>query len=313
MSQTYSAVQPQISFVIPVYNVQSYLERCLDSVIRANVEKEIILIDDGSTDGSRAILEEYQQKYPYITLVCQNNSGVSAARNIGIKLAKGRYLQFIDPDDYLLTADYAMLLKLADITGCEIFRGQYQQFIDGKIYLTSELVFNDLNQAIVTAMTRDFLNEALKKTFLPSMWRHIYKTSYIHKHNIYFNETLKAAEDTLFMLDVLMAENVKITEINLPTYAYFIREGSAATTFDFKHFESLFRFCNMLNEKYKTFKALNKVDECNWLARVIVYNYNFAYQCYKAHSNELRTSVKHFFTSGVIYSLESSYGYKVEL
>lgn len=121
----------QISFVIPVYNVKPYLVQCLESVIRTNVEKEIILIDDGSTDGSREILEQYQQKYPYITLVCQSNKGVSAARNIGIKLAKGEYLQFVDPDDYLLTDDYGWLIQQAKSSNSDVLRGLCIQYHNG--------------------------------------------------------------------------------------------------------------------------------------------------------------------------------------
>lgn len=308
-----NVAQYQISFVVPVYNVEPYLTRCLESIIRVNVEKEIILIDDGSTDGGLKILEDYQQKYPYITLVCQQNIGVSAARNIGIKLARGKYLQFVDPDDYLLTEDYAMLLKLADMMKSQIFRGQYSQYIFDKFNFKSGLVFDFIDQVIVTKPSYEFLDEALKKAFIPSMWRHIYKTSYIQENQILFNETLKASEDMLFVFEAFSIENVNVTEINLPIYAYSIRPYSVVTTFDFEHFESLFKATSILQDKYQEYKRLNEKEKSDWCSRLIVYNYHFAYQCYKSHSDEIKAKVRHFFTKSVIYSLESSYKYKVEL
>ena len=92
----------KLSIIIPVYNVEKYLNECLDSVIEANIENtEIILVNDGSTDNSREICESYSQKYDFIKLVNQENGGLSAARNTGIQKAEGDYLWFVDSDDFI--------------------------------------------------------------------------------------------------------------------------------------------------------------------------------------------------------------------
>jgi len=94
--------KPLISVIIPVYNVKRYLKRCLDSVIQQTYQNlEIILIDDGSTDGSGKICQEYRQQDPRIVLIHQTNSGLSAARNRGLDICKGEYLTFIDSDDFV--------------------------------------------------------------------------------------------------------------------------------------------------------------------------------------------------------------------
>ena len=93
---------PKVSVIIPVYNVENYLRKCLDSVINQTLKDiEIICVDDGSTDGSGAILDKYAQKDERIRVIHQKNQGLGAARNVGIDLAKGEYIYFIDSDDYV--------------------------------------------------------------------------------------------------------------------------------------------------------------------------------------------------------------------
>ena len=94
----------QLSFIVPVYNVSSYLVKCLDSLLEQGLgekDYEIIVVDDGSTDDSVLIAQEYADRHPNIVLVRQKNQGLSVARNVGINIACGKYLQFVDPDDYL--------------------------------------------------------------------------------------------------------------------------------------------------------------------------------------------------------------------
>ena len=92
----------KLSLIIPVYNVEKYLEECLDSVImQIIVDMEIILIDDGSKDNSGKICDKYAEKYNFIKVVHKKNEGVSVARNTGIKMAQGNYIFFLDSDDML--------------------------------------------------------------------------------------------------------------------------------------------------------------------------------------------------------------------
>lgn len=101
-----------LSVIIPVYNVEHTLERCVQSVLTQNfADMEIILVDDGSTDGSSALCDTYGNK-KNITVIHQDNSGLSAARNTGLTVAKGRYVTFVDSDDYLDTDLYPSLMKV---------------------------------------------------------------------------------------------------------------------------------------------------------------------------------------------------------
>lgn len=106
--------KPWLSLVVPVYNVAPYLRCCLDSLFaQTRAADEIIVVDDGSTDGCPAILAEYAAKAPKIRVIRQENGGLSAARNIGMANAGGRYLAFVDSDDFIVPAMYERLLTMA--------------------------------------------------------------------------------------------------------------------------------------------------------------------------------------------------------
>ena len=99
-----------ISVIVPVYNVESYLEKCIDSIIHQTYKNlEIILVDDGSTDNSGKICDVYKEKDSRIKVIHKQNRGLSSARNCGLEIAKGEYIGFVDGDDYIAEDMYALL------------------------------------------------------------------------------------------------------------------------------------------------------------------------------------------------------------
>ncbi|WP_322018790.1 glycosyltransferase [Clostridium butyricum] len=110
-----------ISIIVPIYNMQKYLRKCLDTLIKQTYDKlEIILVDDGSTDSSGVICDEYLLKDNRIKVIHKENAGVSDARNVGIAIAKGEYIGFVDPDDYIELNMYEKLLYLIKNNDCDI-------------------------------------------------------------------------------------------------------------------------------------------------------------------------------------------------
>ena len=105
---------PTISVIVPVYNVERYLPVCLESIVQQHLsDYEVIMVDDGSTDGSRAICDEFAEHYPEFRVIHKENGGVAAARNRGIEEAKGEYILFLDSDDFLVPDAIKPLLELA--------------------------------------------------------------------------------------------------------------------------------------------------------------------------------------------------------
>ena len=112
---------PLISVIVPVYNVEKYLAKCIDSIIaQTYTNLEILLVDDGATDSSGAICDEYAQKESRIRVIHKENGGLSDARNRGIAEARGEYLGFIDSDDYIDVDMYELLYNLIQKYGVKI-------------------------------------------------------------------------------------------------------------------------------------------------------------------------------------------------
>lgn len=126
-------MNPMISFVVPVYNVELYLEECLNSIVTQDyANKELILVDDGSTDGSSDICEKFAEKYDYIKIIRQKNSGLSAARNQGLLASNGEYVLFVDSDDYIEVGAVSKIMNNID-RAAEVVFLEAQKIRDGSV------------------------------------------------------------------------------------------------------------------------------------------------------------------------------------
>lgn len=124
--------QPDVSIILPVYNVEKYLRRCLDSLVNqdCSCSYEIIIINDGSQDGSADIIGEFEQRYDFIRAISQENAGVSAARNAGIAEAKGKYVALVDSDDFVETGYISVMYELAEKHDADIVQCRYRNFFE---------------------------------------------------------------------------------------------------------------------------------------------------------------------------------------
>ena len=185
-----------ISVIIPVYNVASYLSECLESVLSQDYENlEVILIDDGSTDESGKICDEYAQKDSRICVIHQENCGAGAAKNAGLRAATGEYLCFLDSDDYLEPGAYSHMVELmehydADVVQC-VLRYVFQDRTEDKIVQTGRNVYD-----VVSYMA-----------LYPEDWTCALMTEKLFKrqlfHNIFFEEG-NAIDDEYFTYQGVM-------------------------------------------------------------------------------------------------------------
>lgn len=176
---------PQLSLVVPVYNVAPFLPRCLESLASEPAgTTEVILVDDGSTDECPAILAAWVATRPHARLIRQPNAGLSAARNAGLAEARGRYLAFVDSDDFHDPGYYGRLAALCEAHDLELAIGNASYHFEGR--RADYPIYSDAPPAGVMRGT-DFLRHRLRnRTLLHMVWMHVYRRSWLEEHRLRF-------------------------------------------------------------------------------------------------------------------------------
>lgn len=209
----------KISIIVPVYNVQSYLVECIESLIKQEYSNvEIILIDDGSTDCSGNICDEYAQKDNRITVIHQKNGGAANAKNTGLKYATGKYLAFVDSDDFVEHDAYVyMLAKLkksdADIIQCS-FRDIYQNRTKDQIMLQDEQVFDVVS----------YLNRYTFDWTCGLLWDKLYRRELFE--SIFFEEGHTVDDEFFTYQGVMNAKKI----VHDPKIVYNYRKRKSSVT-----------------------------------------------------------------------------------
>lgn len=211
----------KISVIVPVYNCEAYLPACLDSILQQTFSNlEIIVVDDGSTDGSGAICDIYAQKDARIQVIHQSNQGVSAARNAGLEIATGDYLSFIDSDDELDQKMYEILVDLIETHHADIAHCGYRRFrLDGStvdISGSGKLYKQTSEEALQCLISG--------RLFVGGLWNKLYRRTIFA--DIRFDCTLKINEDVLANYYAFQKAK-KAVFLDLPLYHYFERKNSA--------------------------------------------------------------------------------------
>lgn len=242
-----------LSVIIPVYNVENYLNECLDSVTSQTLEDmEIICIDDGSTDNSPDILKEYSKKDKRIKIITKENGGQATARNLGIKEAQGEYIAFVDSDDFIEPTMFEKLYTKAkdnnlDIAMCKIatYDNQTEEIKDNVWYYMLG-VFRDFE--------KDIFNHKDTKEFTCHIavtpYNKIYKTTLLKENNILFPEGLIFEDEKFFYDTYLRAKRVSIVDEFL--YYYRInRKGSTVDTIKDNDFSDIVPISKLIRETFK--------------------------------------------------------------
>lgn len=195
--------EPRLSLVIPVYNVDAYLSRCLESLVLLQpAADEIIVVDDGSTDQCPHILSAYAARLPQMRVIRQANGGLSAARNTGLAVARGRWLAFLDSDDFLAPDAYAAALNLAERDDLDmvLLNGHYH--FEGRQPDTA--IYPEVAATAIIS-GRDWLRQRLRDDRLAHMvWLHVYRRDFIERHGFKFVPGL-VHEDVIWTTQALLA------------------------------------------------------------------------------------------------------------
>jgi len=208
-----SGNQPALSVIVPVYNVEPWLARCLDSLVnQTSKDLEIIVVDDKSTDGSLNIIREYEKKDSRIQAVTlAKNGGLADARNAGLAVATGGYIGFVDSDDFLDVDFCEKLCVRARETGADIVKGE-----------TLETTYDGKQKRYGPRFAAIRRNKA---AFASTLWSAIYRHDFLVKNSLIFPVGIISSEDDIFLLKAVMLANV-IELVEGTYYHYMRREDS---------------------------------------------------------------------------------------
>lgn len=250
----------KISVIIPVYNVADYLPNCLDSILNQSVkEVEIICVNDGSSDNSLEILKDYEKKDKRVIIIDKENEGSGVARNAGLAIANGKYVYFVDGDDWLEANSLEHMLKKAEDLNTDIliFGGlsYYQEQLKGKSgSCHSELVSESLYKKQKGGYSADklpqkYLNKVfsakdIKKDifkFPSTAWTKLYKRTFLEKNNIKFQPIMVGQDQLPFFHSMITAEKIAVLPENLYCYRKN-RKGAVTAVKKKKNFSPIYVF-----------------------------------------------------------------------
>lgn len=212
---------PTVSLIVPIYNVNAYLPKCIESLLSQTFKNiEIILIDDGSTDNSGDICDQYKKRDPRIRVMHQKNQGVSHARNVGMDQAVGEYISFIDGDDWISSNYVEILLKAInsqpdiDISFCEYYTVLNDRFIP-HAYNSNDMIYDNITGIYLLCQDKKIKNYVWGKLFKKELFTHIH-----------FPKDRCMCEDMATLYKVFYQAR-KILHINTPAYYYLVRKESS--------------------------------------------------------------------------------------
>lgn len=214
---------PLVSIIVPVYNAQPYLTRCIDSIIHQEYRNiEVLLIDDGSTDGSGARCDDYAKKDPRIKVVHQPNAGVSKSRNTALGMAQGTYIQFADSDDWITPDATKLFVRSMLEFDCDMVISDFYRVSGERVSPKGDIEETGIMNRQQFA---GHMMENPADFYYGVLWNKLFKRKIIEQHQIRMDESLDWCEDFLFNLEYIRHART-FYALQAPVYYYFKRKGS---------------------------------------------------------------------------------------
>lgn len=268
----------KVSVIVPVYNVEKYLKRCVESILSQTMENlEIILVDDGSTDQSGTICDEYAKKDSRIKVMHKKNGGLSSARNAGLAIAQGKYVGFVDSDDDIENIMYERMYETIEKENVDFVMSDYIRIPEnGEIYLkTLEIEKgrydrNDIREKIFPQL---IMGEDLEYGPLLSVWHCMYRTDFLRKYNLKFDEEVRWSEDNIFSAFVGYYADSFYYLKGEGLYHYYNNPGTITTSYRSGAWDV---YCTMNHHLHQFF---DKVDDYDFQRQLKLHMIFYACNC----------------------------------
>ena len=215
--------KPMVSVIVPVYNAEEFLERCVESILNQEYkELELILVNDGSQDSSGDICRKYEEKDSRVRVFSKENTGVSDSRNLAISHAAGKYLQFVDSDDWLAPDATRLLVRKAEETGCDLVIADFYRVSGDRV-----LPKGDIEEESVMSL-EEFAAHMMENPadfYYGVLWNKLYRREVVEQYHLRMDQEIDWCEDFMFNLEY-MRHAETICALRTPVYYYLKRKGS---------------------------------------------------------------------------------------
>ena len=220
-------MEPKVSIIVPVYNAEKSLARCVDSILNQEFRDfELILMDDGSKDRSGEICDGYARADARVVVVHKENTGVSDTRNQAIARARGTFLQFVDSDDWLTADATKLMVRAAEETGCDMVIADFYRVVGEMVSQKGDI---DADQVIGREAFVGFMMENPADYYYGVLWNKLYRTALIRDNGVLCREELNWSEDFLFNLEYIRYAH-RFCAVDTPVYYYVKNEKSITHT-----------------------------------------------------------------------------------
>lgn len=301
-------MKPLISIIIPIYNAENYIRKCIDSLINQTYKNiEIILINDGSTDTSASICDLYKKQDKRVFVFHKKNQGVSSTRNEGLKLAKGDFISFIDSDDWLELDAYQILVDIIKKYKVDAVIFEYSiDYLDGKIILKPHKKYNGiLNSEKAVELTVTSINR--------SAWSKIYSKNIVQ--GIKFDRDIHFGEDILFACSVL--KNAKsVYYLSKPIYHYIQSEiGVTRCEFNEKWLSGVKAYFKLFELCEKFYPQLTTISLSVYINMVMIIIYKLHDSLYPNRKNIIKNLKTEIYKYGfkLLFSTQTKMHIKLKL
>ena len=304
-----NGMKPKVSIIVPCYNVEKYLDQCMNNLVNQSLQEiEIILVDDGSPDRVPEMCDEWAMKDNRIKVIHKKNEGLGYARNSGLEIAMGEYVTFVDSDDYVATDTYRIAYEEAQkANACAVFFGIQNEYKKGKWSIQKIYEKQIWEGEQVTDYILDMIACAPyvkeERKWYMSTCCGIYRHFIINENNVHFlSERYYLCEDLLFNISFLGYAN-KIIYVPKTLYYYCLNSSSITTTFRVDTYDRLLCLYKLLIQKTVEIKgSRERVDRCFiGIARVYIV------ALVTSHHNRKRTMLNRVLNDGIWDELRVRY------
>ena len=219
-------MRPMVSIIVPIYNAEQYLRRCVDSILNQEyTDYELLLVNDGSTDASGDICEEYRDRDPRVIVIQKENTGVSDSRNRALDRARGKYLQFLDSDDWITPDATRLFVRAAEEYGCDMVISDFYRVVGERLSPKGDIE----EEGVLTQ--EEFAAHMMENPadfYYGVLWNKLYRRDIVEEHKLRMDTDISWCEDFMFNLEYIRYAKV-FYALHAPIYYYVKRKGSLAS------------------------------------------------------------------------------------